>query len=493
MHRQPQQIKSDCYSSTMLYHRSHWLTFFTIQLTTIRFFMTTTTSLVANGLSLSMATPSPSHIKGNCRSFEWPPHSGYHGPSSSNSNNKSSFFEGWYLRVVTQSQGSLAFIFHVFDPHHSETSKRQGVGCQVVTPTGTFRKESKDVKNFRAASHKLDVRNTFSSDEAATRTDFQDFFRLTVDNASGKITISSYAETVTIDFDFGIQPEVGWGTNDRQYSVAGFLAAFPVFEPHYQVLLSRGRVPSGGFVKIVSTHLDGDSSSLESPSLTTTTTIYDLTNATMYLEKNWGGSFPSRWFWIQANTFIHTSTTTDEQAPPSSPLLDLCVTSTGALRRLPFFGEGEQEEQVALIAVHWNGGFYPFPEVTWSIEWGRWVVRGAYNEYLVELTGTCDVEGFPVSCPTDTGMEDVALETFQGKLRVKLFQKAHGEQSGRVVLDAESSNACLEIGGLPWSDKKWEGESAMKEPIKSVAMNVGESPMLPRTLVARPLFCIVAL
>ncbi|KAG7362718.1 tocopherol cyclase [Nitzschia inconspicua] len=407
------------------------------------------------------------------RPFTWPPHSGYHGkPSFGNRNNNNAFFEGWYLRIITESQGSLALIFHIFDPHPTD-SERRGVGCQVVTPFGTFRQESKDVSSFRAASHKLDIRYDFSKPQNQTahvRTSFRDFFRLDVDKASGKIT----SPEADVEFDFGVRPEVGWGTIERQYSVAGFLASFPVFEPHYQVLLSRGKVPAGGFLKVVQTHCK-----LAEPpnNLTTTnatkTTLYNLTDATLYLEKNWGGSFPSQWFWIQANTFVPGNEQPTSSSSSSSSYLDLCVTSTGAFRRLPLFGSTEQEEQVALIALHWKGEFFPFPQVDWSIEWGNWVVRGAYGGYLVELIGTCsEEEGLPVSCPTDQGMQEISMETFRGTLRVKLFQKGDGEKSGRIVLDAVDPHACLEIGGLPWSDRTWVGKSAMKEPIKSVAMNV---------------------
>ena len=80
-----------------------------------------------------------------------------------------------------------------------------------------------------------------------------------------------------------------------------------------------------------------------------------------------------------------------------------------------------------------------------------------------------------MKCPTDNGMEAIALETFRGELRVKLFEKKSGntKTGGRLVLDAVDHQACLEIGGLPWNERQWVGQSAMKEPIKSVAMNVG--------------------
>jgi hypothetical protein len=67
-------------------------------------------------------------------------------------------------------------------------------------------------------------------------------------------------------------------------------------------------------------------------------------------------------------------------------------------------------------------------------------------------------------------MEEIALETFKGNLQVKLYEK----ENGRLVLHAVDGQACLEIGGLPWTERSWNAKSAMKEPIKSIAMNVGE-------------------
>ena len=174
---------------------------------------------------------------------------------------------------------------------------------------------------------------------------------------------------------------------------------------------------------------------------------YDLNDATIYLEKNWGCSFPSKWWWIQANTF-HS---------------DLCVTATAGCRGIPFLG---QEEEVGLVGLHWNGRFLPFPNVDWNVKWGRWAISGQYNEFFVKLTGTCHEKGFPVNCPTPKGMKPNAMEIFSGTLRVELFE------NGQKVLDDDTEEACLEVGGLPWTSKNWNGNSDMKEPIKSVAMNV---------------------
>ena len=270
------------------------------------------------------------------------------------------------------------------------------------------------------------------------------------------------------------------------------MAALPVFEPHYQVLISKGVIPSGTITirtKATKTktkqlqqfrqEVNGKTAAETNPAMSSqpeetvtveTSTVYDLTNATVYLEKNWGGSFPSKWWWIQANTFVddgNYKNKEDEEGSGNS-VVDLCVTSTGAKRRIPFL---EQEEPVALIGLHWNGQFLPFPNVDWDVQWGQWYVRGNYGEYYVELVGRCDrdVVGLPVRCPTDRGMEEIAMETFHGTLNVKLYKK----DRKTLLLDATSKEACLELGGIPWRTQPvWEGKSEMTEPIKSIAMNV---------------------
>lgn len=354
-----------------------------------------------------------------------PPHAGYHGGGA---DPRKLFFEGWYLRLVTKDQGSIALIFHVFDPHVARNdSQRRGVGMQVITPSGTATLESGDLSTFRADSHQLAIRNYFSESN--------DYFRLTSDRASGRASsTAALSDTISkVEFDFAMFPEIGWGGDEgsRQYSTAGWLAAFPVFEPHYQVLISKGKAV--GSLSVQMNNGDKD--------------MYDLNDATIYLEKNWGGSFPSKLWWIQANSFQN----------------DLCVTSTAGCRGIPFLG---QEEEVGLVGLHWNEKFLPFPDVHWDVKWGRWTISGQYNEFSVKLTGTSDAKGIPVDCPTATGMKPIALETFRGSLRVQLFE------NGQMVLDDSTDEACLEVGGLPWTSKSWTGKSVMKEPIKSVAMNV---------------------
>jgi len=296
---------------------------------------------------------------------------------------------------------------------------------QVLTPSGSISLESPDLSTFRGDSHELAIRNYFA--------DSNDYFRLTASGASGRASSGKLDSVESASFDFTIVPQIGWGGDEgaRQYSTAGWLAAFPVFEPHYQVMISKGTTMGSMTIRTKSG----------------TEEIYDLDDATIYLEKNWGRSFPSKWWWIQANTFQ----------------CDLTVTSTAARRIIPLL---RQEEEVGLVGLHWNGEFLPFPNLDWSVNWGLWQIIGHYNEYSVKLTGTCDSAGFPVDCPTSSGMEPIALETFKGTLRVELFR------NGKIIVDDSTDEACLEVGGIPWASKSWRGQSAMKEPIKTMAMNV---------------------
>ena len=191
-----------------------------------------------------------------------PPHAGYHGESA---DPKRPFFEGWYLRITTPNEESIALVFHVFDSHTKRPTLRKGVGMQVITPVGTVVVESPDVSTFRADSHELDLRNFFPNN---------DYFRLTSNRVSGRASSSLIGSIQTVEFDVDIVPKIGWGggPDDKQFSTAGWLAAFPVFEPHYQVLISKGL--ASGSLSITGRN----GSRLD----------FDLNNSVVYLEKNWG-------------------------------------------------------------------------------------------------------------------------------------------------------------------------------------------------------------
>jgi tocopherol cyclase len=350
----------------------------------------------------------------------------------------------------TPEQFSFAVIFHVFDPHLQQ-SKRRGVGMQVLLPNSSSSSaialESADLYRFQAHPKVLDVRNLFRGGN---------FFALNATRARGRCSAVDDKDRSQriVRFDFDIQPQIGWGgqLGRRQYSTAGWLAAFPMFDPHYQVLMSKGVVAGeDAFLELITDVQPNSDTTVERRRRVR----HKLQGATVYLEKNWGTSFPSAWWWMQANTF---------------PSGDLTVTCTGGRRRLPPLPQPlkqQQEEDVALVGLHYKGEFYPFPNVIWDVQWGTWNIGGRHEEYEVTLTGTCNAdEGFPVLCPTVRGMEPIARETFSGDLRVRLYQR------GSLLFDETVvQGACLEVGGLPWDVQRWRGESAKTDPIRSIIMN----------------------
>jgi hypothetical protein len=60
------------------------------------------------------------------------------------------------------------------------------------------------------------------------------------------------------------------------------------------------------------------------------------------------------------------------------------VTSTGAIHDLPITG---QQEGVVLVGIHWDKQFLLFPFVSWSVQWGSWVIQGTYKENVARLLG----------------------------------------------------------------------------------------------------------
>ena len=163
---------------------------------------------------------------------------------------------------------------------------------------------------------------------------------------------------------------------------------------------------------------------------------YQFNNAPAYSEKNWGGSFPQKWFWLNANSF--------------KDQCDLAITAGGGIRQVLWW-----DEEVALIGIHYQGKFYEFApwnsQVSWRIEpWGKWQMQGISSEFEISLTGTTDSSGTYVRTPTAAGLVFNCRDTTKGKLDLKLNYR-----HGKTIVEATSNLAGLEVGGVPWDDV-WE-------------------------------------
>ena len=168
---------------------------------------------------------------------------------------------------------------------------------------------------------------------------------------------------------------------------------------------------------------------------------YTFSQAPAYAEKNWGGAFPQKWFWLNCNCF--------EDQP------DLAVTAAGGRRGVLWW-----MESVGLIGIHHSGKFYEFApwnaQISWNVSpWGEWSMQAQTQEYAVDLLATSDLPGTPLRAPTQSGLIYTCRDTMQGHLTLKLKQRQGPGFTG--IVQAQSHLCGLEIGGGPW-DLNWESE-----------------------------------
>ena len=218
-------------------------------------------------------------------------------------------------------------------------------------------------------------------------------------------------------WEYQIQPVYGWGNGDQpQQSTAGWLSSLQIFEPGWQILMAHGLAT--GWIE-----WNGQR--------------YDFTDAPAYSEKNWGGAFPQKWFWLNCNSFV------------GQP--DLALTAGGGRRSVLGW-----MESVAMIGIHYRGQFYEFvpwnAEVNWQIlPWGEWRMQAENADYTIDLVGTTELPGTPLRAPTQQGLIFICKDTMRGQVTLRLRHR----HSQTLILEASSDLCGLETGGDTW-DGVWK-------------------------------------
>ncbi|MGB3493484.1 MAG: tocopherol cyclase family protein [Elainellaceae cyanobacterium] len=350
------------------------------------------------------------------------PHSGYHWRGD-----RQRFFEGWYYRVtLPQERQSFAFMYSIEDPVGGQP--HSGGAAQILGPDDEyFCRTFPDVQRFWAWPDALGLGHWADSphipqatqspgylDPDTFNTSIPEGYQGTATEHQGKLTDPSRpGANPTVQWDYQIQPVYGWGNqNQAQQSTAGWLSQFQIFEPGWQILMAHG---------LASGWIDWHGQR------------YEFHQAPAYAEKNWGGAFPQKWFWVNCNAFEHEP--------------DLALTAGGGRRSV--IG---QMEEVAMIGIHHGGTFYEFvpwnSRVTWAIApWGSWHMTAENARYRVELTATCDRPGTPLRAPTLDGLTFCCRDTMTGQATLTLYDR----QSDQPILNATSSLAGLEVGGQHWN------------------------------------------
>jgi tocopherol cyclase len=269
------------------------------------------------------------------------------------------------------------------------------------------------------------------------------------------------APSTPCTFDLSITPRSGCGDDDdpNQKSTSGWLASYAVFEPHWQVTIADARA---------------------SGTVLWNGTTYHFDNAPFYAEKNWGSVFPSKWYWVQCNSFANYPR--------------LSVTAGGGIRKLPL----NMEEEVGMVCIHYNGTFYqavPWNgQMEWDVDpWGRWVLTGRCTSgdrlFESQISATCDAPGTVLRAPTQQGMKLACKDSFLATATLSLWPlewnedtKIHQRAKIPIIDQATTSQAAVEIGGGPWWDT-WEGKSRMQQPFKTLL----QIPFLPSKIKQKTL------
>ena len=345
------------------------------------------------------------------------PHSGYHWDGSSRR-----FFEGWYYRVTLPGCGqTFAFMYSIEDPPGGTYS---GGAAQILGPDDEYLwRTFPKVERFWASPSQLELAHWGKTD-LDTQTillipdeferHVQEGYQATATWHQGVIHDPGSARTCR--WQYAIQPVYGWGDRGgTQQSTAGWLSSLPIFEPGWQILMAHGLAT--GWVEWQGKR-------------------YEFTSAPAYGEKNWGGAFPQKWFWLNCNYF------------DGEP--DLALTAGGGRRGVLWW-----MESVAMVGLHYRGKFYEFvpwnSKVQWNVQpWGRWQMQASNADYQIELTGTTDLTGTPLRAPTEKGLVFACRDTMQGQVSLKLRAIAGGKS--RLILEAKSSLCGLETGGGPWNE-----------------------------------------
>lgn len=345
------------------------------------------------------------------------PHSGYHWDS----NRDRRFFEGWYFRVtLPEIQQTFAFMYSIEDPQGGQP--HSGGGAQILGPDDEYLcRTFPDVTQFWAWPDALGLGHSRSvqaghpsgylpANEFDQR--ITEGYQVTATHHQGKLTDPGTGQTAA--WNYTTQPIYGWGNPGQpQQSTAGWLSQFQIFEPGWQILMAHG---------LATGWIDWNHQR------------YEFTNAPAYSEKNWGGAFPIKWFWLNCNAF------------DGEP--DLALTAGGGRRQVLAW-----MESVAMVGLHYRGQFYEFVPwngtVHWHIKpWGYWYMQAENDQYEVELVGTTDQTGTPLRAPTRDGLIYFCRDTMRGDVQLTLRRKC----DRTLILQATSSLCGLEVGGGPWTE-----------------------------------------
>ena len=382
---------------------------------------------------------SAEETKGDYTQTAETPHSGYHW-----CNQSERFFEGWYFRLTLPDPAqTFAFMYSIDDP--AGGTAQSGGAAQILGPDETYYcRTFSDVSQFWAwlprlglghwrspskpSSNNANPRNVAYLPPQVFESDVYEGYQATAQLHQGQLRLPS--GNIQARWHYKVDVVSTWDTPVPR-ATAGWLSFFPIFEPGWQVLMAHGlatgwiewRMPKPETASAQGSELDSE------------LIRYTFENAPAYAEKNWGGAFPAKWFWMQCNAF---------ESEPS-----LSVTAAAGIREVLIF-----KENVGLIGIHHKGKYYEFlstkTQFSWTVDpWGYWHLSAQNFAHRVVLTGRATDEGAWVRVPTRDGLQFLCRDTTHGHLSLQLWKRGAEDT---LIVEANSSLAGLEVGGDPWQE-----------------------------------------
>lgn len=297
-------------------------------------------------------------------------------------NKTKSYFEGWYIRITSREE---PWNFAVIPGVSIDSNGNAIAFLQFIEAEGTSHYLPYPIEEFHA-----------SSDEFAIEIGPNRFTDTLI-----HIDLRSRGLDFTADFD--LSHSDGFGKNFHTMNAMGWASQVP-FLPCYHHILHM-RKPAHGQAK----WKESD---------------YSFENAHVYIEKDWGNSFPKSWSWLQ-----------------SSHLSDAQGAFTAATSHLPL-GPFKVPAGVAALELDSDRFF-------WSSAWGHsWKKETSSSggvlkfsnpnhELILEVTTS---QTAPLIAPNKGKMDRIIQESISGSVGLTLREKRGG-----IIYSGTASHAGIEL------------------------------------------------
>lgn len=308
----------------------------------------------------------------------------YHGQ-----NKKNNFFEGWYFKIVSKNKKNAFAIIPGISMGDSENNKHSFI--QILDGIN---------KNFNYCEFPF-------SDFTYSNTPFSisigdNIFSL------NNLELNINSETTSLIGDLKFSNLSYWKDSLINPGSMGFYNYLIFMECYSQVCI-----------------LDGDISGY----LNLNNKTIDFNGGKIYIEKNWGKSFPLEWLWIQNNTFEDNN-----------------ATITCSVGQIPF---PIHNFRGFLIAATVNNKFYKFTTINRSklnlvLKDNSVELKATHKELTLYLkTETLDNDFILCYGPKNGEMSPYVKETLTGKIHMKLYNN----KSNKLIYEGIGYNTGVEYGG----------------------------------------------